>query len=81
MTANSIRLPDSLAKKAEQLAKREGVSLDQFVTAAVSEKLSNRIAEESIERRAGRASREKFLAALANVPDVPPAKEDVLAED
>ena len=47
---------------------------------AGSEKLSHRIAEESIELRAGRGSREKFLAALANVPDVPPAKKDVLAE-
>jgi len=69
MTAISIRLPDSLAKKAGELAKREGVSLDQFVTAAVSEKLSNRIGKDSIEFRAARASREKFLAALANVPD------------
>jgi hypothetical protein len=76
MTAISIQLPDSLAKKAGELAERDGVSLDQFISTAVSEKLSGWIAEGNIEQRAARASREKFLDALGQVPDVPPAEND-----
>jgi hypothetical protein len=78
MTAISILLPDSLAKKAGEIAKRDGVSLDQFVTSAVSEKLSGWIGENSIEQRAMRGDRNKFKAALAQVPDVPPAEKDRL---
>jgi hypothetical protein len=78
MTAISIQLPDSLAKKAGELAERDGMSLDQFISTAVSEKLSGWIAEGNIEQRAARASREKFLDALGQVPDVPPAENDRL---
>jgi hypothetical protein len=76
MTAISIKLPDSLAKKVVEVAKRDGVSVDQFVSTAVSEKLSSWVAEDSLEQRARRGSREKFNAALAQVPDVTPDKTD-----
>ena len=78
MTAISIKLPDSLAKRIAEVAKRDGVSVDQFVSTAVSEKLSGWVAEDSLEQRAIRGSREKFDSALAQVPDVPPEKSDRL---
>jgi len=78
MTTVHIRLPDSLANKARELAENDGVSLDQFVSAAVAEKLSGWIAKGLSKQRAGRGSREKFEKALEQVPDVPPDENDRL---
>jgi len=78
MTAVHIQLPDSLAKKARELAEHDGVSLDQFVSTAVSEKLSGWIAAGLLQQRAARGSREKFEKALEQVPDVPPDENDRL---
>ena len=38
MSTLSVRLPDSLHKKLKELAEKESVSLNQFITLAVSEK-------------------------------------------
>lgn len=76
MTAINIKLPDSIAKKAGELAEKDGVSLDHFISLAVAEKLSAWMTEDYIEHRAQRASREKFESALAQVPDVPPDDND-----
>lgn len=40
MSAISIRLPDSLHQAAKEFAKKEHVSINQFITLAVAEKLS-----------------------------------------
>lgn len=74
----NIALPDSLARKVDELASRDGISADQFVSLAVSEKISSWITEEDWQLRASRASREKFEQALAQVPDVPPLPGDEL---
>jgi hypothetical protein len=55
---------------------REGISMNQFVTIAVAEKLSALMTEEYLLARAKRGSREQYLAALAQVPDVEPAEYD-----
>ncbi len=76
MTAINVKLPDSILRKADELAARDGVSLDQFVSSAVAEKLSGWLTEDELDKRARRASREKFDAALAQVPNVPPVPGD-----
>lgn len=78
MTAINVNLPDSVLKKAGELAAKDGVSLDQFVSTAVAEKLSGWLTEDDLNRRAQRASREKFDAALGQVPNVPPDANDKL---
>ena len=78
MTAINVKLPDSVLKKAGELAARDGVSLDQFVSTAVAEKLSGWLTEDDMNLRAQRASREKFDAALAQVPNAPPMAGDEL---
>ena len=78
MTAINVKLPDSVLKKAGELAAKDGVSLDQFVSTAVAEKLSGWLTEDAMNLRAQRASREKFDAALAQVPNVPPVPGDEL---
>lgn len=76
MSAISLRLPDSLHDRARVLSKRDHVSINQFVATAVAEKISSLETEEYLARRAARASREKFEAALDRVPDREPDRPD-----
>lgn len=78
MGALSLRLPESLHQKLGELAEREGISINQLITSAVAEKMSALMTEEYLAARAKRASRRKFEAALAKVPDVEPAEFDRL---
>ena len=72
MSALSLRLPNSLHERARELARREGVSINQLVAAALAEKMSALLTEEYLEARAQRGSRVRFLAALGQVPAVQP---------
>ena len=78
MSALSLRLPNSLHRRARELAEREGISINQLVATALAEKMSALMTEEYLEQRARRGSREKFLAALAKVSDVEPEPYDRL---
>jgi hypothetical protein len=78
MSTMSVRLPESLHEKARELAKREGVSINQLVTTALAEKLSALMTEEYLEERARRGSREKFEKALSKVRDREPDPGDEL---
>lgn len=76
MSTLSLRLPDSLHKQIRELAQQDGISINQFISTAVAEKLSALMTEDYLEKRAQRGSREKFLAVLAKVPDAPPEPGD-----
>ena len=76
MSTLSLRLPDSLHRKAKEVAEKEGVSINQFVTLAVAEKLSALITEDYLQERAKRGSRSRYDAALAQVPDFEPPEYD-----
>jgi hypothetical protein len=70
VTTLSVRLPESLHKGIQDVARREGISINQFITVAVAEKLSALLTEEYIQARAVHGSRDAYEAALAQVPDV-----------
>jgi hypothetical protein len=70
-----VSLPEDVYRKAAELAAREHLSLEEFVSAALSEQLA---AREYLARRAARASEENFRAALDLVPDVEPEEYDRL---
>lgn len=78
MTTVSLRLPNSLHRGVKDLAKREGVSMNQIIATAVAEKLSALMTEDYLEARARRGSRERFEAVLAKVPEVEPEERDRL---
>jgi hypothetical protein len=78
MSTLSLRLPDSLHKSVKELASKEGISINQFVATAVAEKMSALMTEEYLQERAHRASRARYEAALAEVPDVEPEEYDRL---
>ena len=68
MSTLSLRLPDSLHRNLKRAADRDGVSINQFISLAVAEKLSALQTYDIIAERAKGASRESFLEAMALVP-------------
>ena len=76
MAALSLRLPESLHRKLGEVAERDGVSINQWISSAVAEKMSAQMTEEYLSQRASRATRKKFEAVLAKVPDVEPDESD-----
>lgn len=78
MSTLSLRLPDSLHNGVKELASDEGISINQFVATAVAEKRAALMTEEYLQASAGRSSRARYEAALAEVPDVEPEEHDRL---
>jgi hypothetical protein len=74
----SLRLPESLHERARELAKREGVSINQLIATALAEKISALDTLAYLEERAARASRQSFLKALEATPSGPPVEGDEL---
>jgi predicted transcriptional regulator len=68
----SVNLPESLHRKVEELARGEGISVEQFIASATAEKMAALVGIEYLEERAARGSQEKFEEALSQVPDVEP---------
>jgi uncharacterized protein (DUF1778 family) len=76
MSTLSLRIPKSLHEQIRQLAKREGISINQFLASAAAEKMSALLTEQYIEARAKRASLKKFQKVLKKVPDSEPKDYD-----
>lgn len=74
----SLRIPKTLHNQVRELAKEEGVSMNQFVMLALAEKVAALQAIDYLEERAKRGSREKLLAVLAKAPDIEPEDYDKL---
>ena len=78
MSTLSVRLPDSLHKKLKELAEKESVSLNQFITLAVSEKMSALLTVDYLKERTKRGNRKAFEDIMSEVPDVEPEDYDKL---
>ena len=77
MSTLSIRIPDSYHTMVKELSKADNISINQFITAAIGEKLTALQTENYIEQRATKGSREKFLAVLNKAPNIEPEEYDV----
>lgn len=80
MSTLSVRLPNSLHRHLRALAQREGMSMNQFISSAVGEKLAALMTEDYL-ARAGRGSRKAYDDVLRRVPDVPPEERDKLSNN
>ena len=78
MSTMSLRLPESLHRKARELAEQEGVSINQLVTTALAEKVAALMTVDYLEERAKRGSRKEFERVLKRVKDRPPVAGDEL---
>ncbi len=68
MSTLSLRIPDSLHRTLKIAAEQDGVSINQFVSLAVAEKLSALQTFNLIAERAAKGSRHDFLKAMSMVP-------------
>lgn len=78
MSTLSLRLPESLHRQVAELARREGISMNQLISSAVAEKMAALLTEQYLEERAKRASRKRFAKALSKVADIEPEDVDRL---
>lgn len=81
MSTLSLRLPESLHHQAKELARQEGVSINQLIATALAEKLSALQTLTYLEERAARGSRQKFEQALKKVKNVPAETTDKCCAD
>jgi hypothetical protein len=76
---STVMLPPSLRNAAQKLADEDGISLDQWVSIAVAQKIGSiESAEVFFKLRAQGADRVDFLDILRNAPDRPPDPGDEL---
>jgi hypothetical protein len=78
MSHLNVQLPDSLYKNLQALAEQNGISVDQFITTAVAEKIAALTTETYLEL-AQRGDRSRYESVLAKVPDVEPDSYDQLS--
>lgn len=76
MATLSLRLPESVHSKLAELAEQEGVSINQLINSAVSEKLAALMTEDYLAQRAKRASARRFDEVLAKIPAATPMPGD-----
>ncbi len=78
MSTISIRLPESLHDGIREAARKEGISINQFIASAAGEKLAAWATEAYLTERARRGDRSKFEAALNRVADRAPEPDDAV---
>jgi hypothetical protein len=72
-----LKLPTSIKKAAQRLAKEDGVSLNQWIASAVAQKVGVvETAAEFFKARAGKASGSALMKFLRNAPKVIPEPND-----
>lgn len=76
MSTLTLRLPHSLHEKIRELAKEDGISINQFLVSAAAEKMSALLTEDYLEKEAKQASRADFDRVMQAVPDVEPDEYD-----
>jgi uncharacterized protein (DUF1778 family) len=78
MSILSLRLPNSIHQEVKSLAKKEGVSINQFIASAVAEKMSSFLTEQYLLERAQQGNQQGFLNAMSKVPANSPEAHDKL---
>ncbi len=78
MGALSLRLPESIHRHIREIAKAEGVSINQLISSAITEKISAIMTEEYLQERADRANIKDMETVLNKVADREPLKGDEL---
>jgi hypothetical protein len=76
MSQYALRIPDSLAGYAKELAREDNVSLNQFIVMALAEKVSALKTETFFRERAARANPEKAMSILDSVRKLAPIQGD-----
>ena len=76
MSTLSVSIPDSVRSRIEFFAGEDGVSVEHFVSAILSQRVAVADADSYIRKRAMRGSPDRLIELLATAPDVPPEPQD-----
>lgn len=79
MTALTIRLPNSVHESIKALARKDGISVNQFIASAAAEKMASFQTLEYLRQEAALGKRQHFDAYLKAVPDTTPLPGDEIA--
>ena len=74
----SLRLPEFIHRHIRDIAKAEGVSINQLISSAITEKISAIMTEEYLQKRANRANIKDMEAVLNKVSKRVPLEGDEL---
>ena len=64
MSSLNLDLPASIHRHVDEMARKEGVSVQQFIASAIAQKISAIATDDYLQERATRASRDDFRAIL-----------------
>ena len=81
MTALTVRLPNSVHLKVKELAERDEISVNQFIAAAVSEKMASVMTLDYLKSEATKGNRNAFDQFMQLVPDTPALAGDELPKN
>jgi HicB family len=76
MSTLSLRIPDSTHNRIKDWAQKDKLSINQFISTAVAEKLAALETLSYLSERAQIGGKAKFEAALASVPHAEPLSQD-----
>jgi len=71
-----VRLPDGIHERARELAQEEGISMNNFIVASVSNEVVRQETRDFFRHAAAGFDSRAFADALASVPDVPAEQSD-----
>jgi predicted DNA-binding ribbon-helix-helix protein len=72
----SLRIPESIHRHIKEIAAAEGVSINQLISSAITEKISAIMTEDYLKERAGRANISDMETILGKVADREPLAGD-----
>jgi len=78
MSALTIRLPNSVHESIKLLARKDGISVNQFIASAAAEKMASFQTLDYLRQEAALGKRKDFEKFLKLVPDAPPMAGDEL---
>lgn len=78
MSNYPLRLPETLMEDAREMAAAQGVSINQFLSTLIAERIGELKALRHVRQRIGHANTAGALAVLEVAPDRPPLPGDEL---
>jgi hypothetical protein len=76
MSTLTVKLPDATLKSIRQLARKEGMTVNQFMSSAAGEKLAAWQTVDFLKKEAAQGRRKDYLKFLDAVPDGVPVESD-----
>lgn len=80
MTALTVRLSSSVHENIKALARKEGISVNQFIASAAAEKMASVLTVDYLRREGAQGKRRDFTRFLSLVPDAPAQPGDALVQ-